>query len=178
MYPHLVTATNVPKLVKIGDVNWDDVDAAFCCLPHATTQGTLASLPRHVKVVDLSADFRLQNVDTYAEWYACYATAMKNLAVQIFLPGLTTKTASICNLYRLCWLRLHSWSDEKPFTLLMCPSAYTLRSFVLLVELSSQGCSFYSTAGCELDQFDLFGLPPGMGVTIRHLSCRRRQFMG
>lgn len=70
MFPHLVTATNVPKLVKIGDVNWDDVDAAFCCLPHATTQGTLASLPRHVKVVDLSADFRLRNIDTYAEWYA------------------------------------------------------------------------------------------------------------
>ena len=68
MFPHLVTATNVPKLVKIGDVNWDSIDAAFCCLPHATTQGTLASLPAHIKVVDLSADFRLRNVDTYAEW--------------------------------------------------------------------------------------------------------------
>lgn len=25
-------------LVKIADVNFDDVDAVFCCLPHATTQ--------------------------------------------------------------------------------------------------------------------------------------------
>ena len=68
VYPHLVTATKVPKLVKINDVNWDEVDAAFCCLPHATTQGTLAALPQHLKVVDLSADFRLQDVNTYAEW--------------------------------------------------------------------------------------------------------------
>ncbi len=38
VFPHLVTATNVPKLVKIDDVNFGDVDAVFCCLPHATTQ--------------------------------------------------------------------------------------------------------------------------------------------
>ena len=68
MFPHLVTATNVPTLVKIGDVNWADVDAAFCCLPHATTQEILNSLPRHIKVVDLSADFRLKDVNVYAEW--------------------------------------------------------------------------------------------------------------
>lgn len=69
VFPHLLTARDVPPLIKIEDVAWDNVDAVFCCLPHATTQETLASLPTHVKVVDLSADFRLRNVDTYAEWY-------------------------------------------------------------------------------------------------------------
>ena len=68
VYPHLVTATDVPTLVKIADVDWDNVDAAFCCLPHATTQETLAQLPKHIKVVDLSADFRLRDVNQYAEW--------------------------------------------------------------------------------------------------------------
>lgn len=38
------------------------------CLP----QEIISQLPRHIKVVDLSADFRLRNVDTYAEW--CAAT--------------------------------------------------------------------------------------------------------
>lgn len=42
VFPHLVTATDVPRLVKTGDVKWDDVDAAFCCLPHATTQASYA----------------------------------------------------------------------------------------------------------------------------------------
>ena len=46
MFPHLITAANVPKLVKTGDVNWDGVDAAFCCLPHATTQVPLVSTRR------------------------------------------------------------------------------------------------------------------------------------
>ncbi|KAK9836564.1 hypothetical protein WJX74_003205 [Apatococcus lobatus] len=69
IYPHLVTATQVPTMVKIADVDWSEIDAAFCCLPHATTQEVIKSLPQHVKVVDLSADFRLQNVDTYREWY-------------------------------------------------------------------------------------------------------------
>eukprot|EP00892_Ulva_mutabilis_P011855 jgi/Ulvmu1/9041/UM005_0134.1 len=68
VFPSLAPAA-AGTMVKIGDVNFDDIDAAFCCLPHATTQEVLAGLPEHVKVVDLSADFRLRDVDTYAEWY-------------------------------------------------------------------------------------------------------------
>lgn len=68
VFPHLVTASDVPKLVKIDDVDFSDVDAVFCCLPHATTQKIIRSLPTHLKVVDLSADFRLADVNTYAEW--------------------------------------------------------------------------------------------------------------
>ena len=49
--------------------------AVFCCLPHATTQEVMAGLPTHVKVVDLSADFRLRDVATYAEWWAAAAAA-------------------------------------------------------------------------------------------------------
>lgn len=70
MFPHLVTATNVPRLTKVGDVDWGSIDAAFCCLPHATTQEILNSLPKHIKVVDLSADFRLKDTKLYAEWCA------------------------------------------------------------------------------------------------------------
>lgn len=68
VFPHLVTATNVPKLVKIEDVDYSAVDAIFCCLPHATTQEVINKLPKHLKIVDLSADFRLKNPATYAEW--------------------------------------------------------------------------------------------------------------
>lgn len=41
VFPHLKMAANVPKLVKTDDVDWDGVDAAFCCLPHATTQARM-----------------------------------------------------------------------------------------------------------------------------------------
>ena len=68
VFPHLRTAPAVPRLTKIEDVAWEGVDAVFCCLPHATTQEVVAGLPTHIKVVDLSADFRLRNPDTYAAW--------------------------------------------------------------------------------------------------------------
>lgn len=69
VFPHLVAASNVGSLVKISDVDFSDIDAVFCCLPHATTQQIIKGLPSHVKIVDLSADFRLRDVNTYAEWY-------------------------------------------------------------------------------------------------------------
>jgi len=48
---------------------WSETECIFCCLPHATTQEIIASLPSHIKVIDLSADFRLSNIETYKEWY-------------------------------------------------------------------------------------------------------------
>lgn len=63
------TNPGLPDLVKIGDVDFDSIDVAFCCLPHATTQEIIAQLPRHTKVVDLSADFRLKDVALYKQWY-------------------------------------------------------------------------------------------------------------
>jgi hypothetical protein len=56
----------LPTLTKIDDVDWSGVDFAFCCLPHGLTQEVIAKLPRHLKIVDLSADFRLTNIEAYA----------------------------------------------------------------------------------------------------------------
>lgn len=63
--------SSLPDLVKVEEVkDWSAYDMVFCCLPHATTQEIIQSLPLDdVKVVDLSADFRLKNVDTYGKWY-------------------------------------------------------------------------------------------------------------
>lgn len=68
VFPHLAKL-NLPDLVAIGDVDFDQINAVFCCLPHGTTQGVIAGLPEHVSVVDLSADFRLTSLDAYAHWY-------------------------------------------------------------------------------------------------------------
>lgn len=68
VYPHLRTR-NLPALVKHAEVDFVNVSLVFCCLPHGTTQEIIASLPEHVRIVDLSADFRLRNGNDYAEWY-------------------------------------------------------------------------------------------------------------
>ena len=41
------------------------VDLVFCALPHATTQEVIATLPGDLKIVDLSADFRLRDPAVY-----------------------------------------------------------------------------------------------------------------
>ncbi|MFO0995089.1 MAG: N-acetyl-gamma-glutamyl-phosphate reductase [Alphaproteobacteria bacterium] len=68
VFPHL-GHLGLPDLVKIDDVNWTPIEVAFCALPHGTTQDVVAKLPRHLKIVDLSADFRLADVSAYAQWY-------------------------------------------------------------------------------------------------------------
>lgn len=68
VYPHL-SHTGLPDLVHHSEVNWAEVDVVFGCLPHAASQQILGNLPEHLKIIDLSADFRLSNVETYATWY-------------------------------------------------------------------------------------------------------------
>lgn len=60
---------DLPRLCKIDEINFSNVDLCFCALPHATTQAVVAKLPRDLKIVDLSADFRLRNVAEYERWY-------------------------------------------------------------------------------------------------------------
>lgn len=60
---------DLPHLVKIEDIDFSTVDLAFCALPHATSQAVISALPRDLKVVDLSADFRLRDPAEYEKWY-------------------------------------------------------------------------------------------------------------
>ncbi len=68
VHPHL-DGLRLPDLVAVDDVDWSAVDAVFSCLPHGAAQATIAGLPRHLKVVDLSADYRFSDPGVYAEWY-------------------------------------------------------------------------------------------------------------
>lgn len=94
VFPHL-GGLGLPDLVRIDEVEWPglEIDVIFCALPHGTTQeivagllhatghtlvdelvvetqaDLIAGLKASVKVIDLSADFRLDDTAVYAEWY-------------------------------------------------------------------------------------------------------------
>ncbi len=68
LYPHLahmnLTITS-PELDQIAR----DSDVVFLCLPHKAAQDTVAALYGKVKIIDLSADFRLDDTKTYEQYY-------------------------------------------------------------------------------------------------------------
>jgi N-acetyl-gamma-glutamyl-phosphate reductase len=64
----------LPKLSALDGVDWPGLglDLVFCALPHGTTQRVIQDLFGRmpaIKVVDLSADFRLADPAAYARWY-------------------------------------------------------------------------------------------------------------
>src|SRR5215831_1070722 len=64
----------LPKLVSLDGLDWATLglDLAFCALPHATTQKVVREIvgkAPQIKIVDLSADFRLADTAAYARWY-------------------------------------------------------------------------------------------------------------
>jgi len=67
IFPHLASA-DLP-VVKAEDVDWSEIDVAFGCLPHGTSQDLIETLPDHIRVVDLSADYRLRDAELYAGTY-------------------------------------------------------------------------------------------------------------
>lgn len=57
-------------LVAGADAPLDQVEAVFCCLPHGASMPTvIAARKAGVRVIDLSADFRLADADIYRQWY-------------------------------------------------------------------------------------------------------------
>ena len=68
VYPHL-RHMDLPDICQIDDIDFAGVDMVFCALPHATSQAVISTLPAAVSVVDLSADFRLEDAAAYARWY-------------------------------------------------------------------------------------------------------------
>ncbi len=71
VFPHFFML-DLPRLVEWEKVDWAKLDAVFCGLPHGTTQeitaAVMAANPA-IKILDMSADFRLRDMSTYAQWY-------------------------------------------------------------------------------------------------------------
>jgi N-acetyl-gamma-glutamyl-phosphate reductase len=72
-------------LVKSADAPLDQVDAVFCCLPHAASMPTvIAARQAGVRVIDLSADFRLDDTAVYEKFYKVPHTAPELLDEAVY----------------------------------------------------------------------------------------------
>ncbi len=99
VFPHLAHL-DLPRLVRIDDIDFAGIDLAFCALPHATTQEVVTALPRDLKIVDLSADFRLRDAAAYETWYGRPHSAMHLQEEAVY--GLTEFYRDAIRATRLC----------------------------------------------------------------------------
>lgn len=86
VFPHL-RHLDLPPLLQISDIDFANIDLCFCALPHKTSQEVIAALPAHLKIVDLSADFRLRDPADYEKWYGNPHAALAQQAEAVY--GLT-----------------------------------------------------------------------------------------
>jgi N-acetyl-gamma-glutamyl-phosphate reductase len=168
VFPHFFML-DLPTLVEWEKVDWATLDAVFCGLPHGTTQeitaAVLAANPK-IKVIDMSADFRLHDMATYAEWYGHEHRARDLQKEAVY--GLT-------EFYR---------DKLKTARLVACPGCYPTAALLALVPIAKAGLidagdiiidakSGVSGAGRGLKQNTLFteageGLSPYSVAKHRH----------
>jgi N-acetyl-gamma-glutamyl-phosphate reductase len=86
VFPHL-RHLSLPTLCKIEEIDFSQIDLCFCALPHKTSQEVIAKLPGDLKIVDLSADFRLRDPDAYQKWYGNPHAALEQQKEAVY--GLT-----------------------------------------------------------------------------------------
>ena len=57
------------SFVSADSINFSDVQLAFLALPHGESAALIAKIPESVKIVDLGADFRLEDPSQWVKYY-------------------------------------------------------------------------------------------------------------
>ena len=94
VYPHLRGLTSLTFTDFDAERAGSIADAVFLALPHMESQKAVPVLRRRgVRVIDLSADYRLRNADDYTVWYKTPHTDADGLAEAVYgLPELYRKS--------------------------------------------------------------------------------------
>ena len=85
----------LPNISNLKKVNWKNVDLLFLSLPNGEAQKIIKKNfhHKHLKFIDLSADFRIKNFNEYKNWYSIDHKAKDLINKSIYsIPEFTKKT--------------------------------------------------------------------------------------
>ena len=76
----------LPKITNLEKVDWTNIDLLFLSLPNGYAQKIVKSLYnfKHLKFIDLSADFRIEDKDKYRQWYSIKHKAINLIRKSIY----------------------------------------------------------------------------------------------
>jgi len=86
VFPHL-GRIDAPAMTRAEETDWTGCEAVFSGLPHGAAQDIIKALPDNLRIIDMSADFRLRDPKVYAQWYGRGHEAHDLLAEAVY--GLT-----------------------------------------------------------------------------------------
>ena len=77
-FDNTIKAKKLPKISKVNKIDWTNINILFTALPNGEDQKIAKNIPKNVLLIDLSADFRLEDHKMYKKWYGLEHKA-KNL---------------------------------------------------------------------------------------------------
>ena len=82
----------LPAISNLKKVDWTNIDLLFLSLPNGEAQKIVKGLysHKHLKFIDLSADFRIEDSYTYKKWYSINHNAKNLIAKSLYsIPEFT-----------------------------------------------------------------------------------------
>ena len=116
-YEKSLKSEKLPIIVKFNKSYLKDVDLIFTALPNGEAQDISNHLLENNTLIDLAADFRLDNASSYLKWYKQKHRSIKNIKKSIYaLPEITGKKV-------------------KKYNIISCPGCYPTSLFLPLIPL-------------------------------------------
>ena len=85
----------LPKISSVNSINFDEIDILFTALPNGEAQKISKKIPPHVKLIDLSGDFRFNDPKNYKKWYKINHKSKKLIKESIYsVPELVKSSLS------------------------------------------------------------------------------------
>ena len=107
----------LPQIVKFNKSYLKNVDIIFCALPNGEAQDISKFLLKKNTLIDLAADFRLNEAKEYLKWYKQKHRAISNIKNSIYsIPEITGKKI-------------------KNFNIIACPGCYPTSILIPLIPL-------------------------------------------
>ncbi len=111
---------SIPKITNIKNINWKKINIIFTALPNGEAQKIANDLPKHVKLIDLSGDFRLKDSNLYKKWYGINHKSKKLINDSIYsIPEFAKRKL-------------------KDFKIISCPGCYPTSIQIPLIPLISK----------------------------------------
>jgi N-acetyl-gamma-glutamyl-phosphate reductase len=57
------------SFVNVDSINFNEIELVFLALPHGESAALVSKIPAHVKIVDLGADYRLEDASQWEKYY-------------------------------------------------------------------------------------------------------------